>query len=84
MTPFVVVAALMAALAASAVAVPLLRHRQSRLVGALAGVLVIGAAAGLYPLWSNWNWHSSAQSPAAGPDVAAMIWDCIEGKRRAA
>jgi cytochrome c-type biogenesis protein CcmH len=72
MTSFVVVAALMAALAASAVAVPLLRHRQSRLVGAVAGVLVVAAAAGLYPLWSNWNWHDSAQ-PAAGPDVAAMV-----------
>jgi cytochrome c-type biogenesis protein CcmH len=73
MTSFVVVAALMAALAASAVAVPLLRHRQSRLVGAAAGVLVVAAAAGLYPMWSNWNWHSSAQNPAAGPDVAAMV-----------
>jgi cytochrome c-type biogenesis protein CcmH len=73
MTSFVVVAALMAALAAAAVAVPLLRHRQSRLVGAAAGVLVVAAAAGLYPMWSNWNWHSSAQNPAAGPDVAAMV-----------
>ncbi|MEA3105593.1 MAG: cytochrome c-type biosis protein CcmH [Gammaproteobacteria bacterium] len=73
MTLFVVVAALMAALAASAVAVPLLRHRQSRLVGAAAGVLVVAAAAGLYPMWSNWNWHSSGQNPAAGPDVAAMV-----------
>ena len=73
MTLFVVVAALMAALAASAVAVPLLRHRQSRIVGAVAGVLVVGAAAGLYPLWSNWHWHDSAQNAAAGPDVAAMV-----------
>ena len=73
MTLFVVVAALMAALAASAVVVPLLRHRQSRLVGAAAGVLILGAAAALYPLWSNWNWHESAQDPAAGPDVAAMV-----------
>ena len=73
MTLFVVVAALMAALAASAVAVPLLRHRQSRLVGAAAGVLILGAAAALYPLWSNWNWHDSGQNPAAGPDVAAMV-----------
>jgi cytochrome c-type biogenesis protein CcmH len=73
MTTFVVVAALMAALAASAVAVPLLRHRQSRLVGAAAALLVVGAAAGLYPLWSNWNWHDAAQNPAAGPDVAAMV-----------
>ncbi len=73
MTLFVVVAALMAALAASAVAVPLLRHRQSRIVGAAAAVLIVAAAAALYPLWSNWHWHDSAQNPAAGPDVAAMV-----------
>jgi cytochrome c-type biogenesis protein CcmH len=72
MTTFVVLAALMAALAASAVAVPLLRHRQ-RIVGAAAAVLIAAAAAGLYPLWSNWHWHDSAQNPAAGPDVAAMV-----------
>src|ERR1700688_1042146 len=73
MTLFVVVAAPMGALAASAVAVPLWRHRQSRTVGAAAAVLIVAAAAGLYPMWSNWNWHSSAQNPAAGPDVAAMV-----------
>jgi cytochrome c-type biogenesis protein CcmH len=73
MTQFVVVAALMAALAASAVAVPLWRHRQSRIVGAAAAVLILAAAAGLYPLWSNWHWRDSAQNPAAGPDVAAMV-----------
>jgi cytochrome c-type biogenesis protein CcmH len=73
MTLFVVVAALMAALAASAVAVPLWRHRQSRTVGAAAAVLIVAAAAALYPLWSNWHWHASGQNPAAGPDVAAMV-----------
>ncbi len=36
--------------------------------------LVIGAAAGLYPLWSNWNWHAPAAAPAAPePDVLAMV-----------
>ena len=73
MTLFVVVAALMAALAASAVAVPLWRHRQSRTLGAAAAVLIVAAAAALYPLWSNWHWRDSAQNPAAGPDVAAMV-----------
>jgi cytochrome c-type biogenesis protein CcmH len=73
MTLFVVVAALMAALAAAAVAVPLWRHRQSRTVAAAAAVLIVAAAAALYPLWSNWHWHDSAQNPAAGPDVAAMV-----------
>jgi cytochrome c-type biogenesis protein CcmH len=73
MTLFVVVAALMAALAASAVAVPLWRQRQSRTLGAVAAVLIVAAAAALYPLWSNWHWRDSAQNPAAGPDVAAMV-----------
>ncbi len=74
MNTFLVIAALMAAIAAGAVALPLLRDRQSRVVGAAAAVLVIGAAAGLYPLWSNWNWHAPAQpAAAAGPDVAAMV-----------
>jgi cytochrome c-type biogenesis protein CcmH len=73
MTLFLVVAALMAALAASAVAVPLLRHRGSRAVGAAAAVLIVAAAAALYPLWSNWHWRDSAQNSAAGPDVAAMV-----------
>jgi cytochrome c-type biogenesis protein CcmH len=73
MTLFFVVAALMAALAASAVAVPLWRHRQSRTLGAAAAVLIVAAAAALYPLWSNWHWRESAQNPAAGPDVAAMV-----------
>ena len=61
MNTFLVIAACMAAIAAAAVALPLLRDRQSRLIGAAAGVLVIGAAAALYPLWSNWNWHAPAQ-----------------------
>ncbi len=74
MNTFLVIAAVMAAIAAGAVALPLLRDRQSRLLGALLAVLVIGASAGLYPLWSNWNWHAPAQSEAAaGPDVAAMV-----------
>ena len=42
------------------------------MLGAVAGVLVIGAAAALYPLWSNWNWHAPAQR-AASPDVLAMV-----------
>jgi cytochrome c-type biogenesis protein CcmH len=36
-------------------------------------LLIVAAAAALYPLWSNWHWHDSAQNPAAGPDVAAMV-----------
>src|SRR5579859_5545058 len=74
MNTFLVIAAVMAAIAAGAVAFPLLRDRQSRLQGALLAVMVIGASAGLYPLWSNWNWHAPAQTEAAaGPDVDAMV-----------
>jgi cytochrome c-type biogenesis protein CcmH len=74
MTTFIVTAALMAALAAATVAIPLLRSKRSRLIGLLAAVLVAGAAAGLYPLWSNWDWHASAEaSVAQGADVLAMV-----------
>lgn len=73
MTTFVVLAALMAAFAAAAVAIPLCRDTHSRVLGALAGLVVAGAAAALYPLWSNWNWHASAEASAQGADAAAMI-----------
>ena len=75
MITFLVVAAVMAAAAAVVVALPLLRDRQSRILGAVVAVVVMGAAAGLYPLWSNWNWHAPPQAAAApgAPDVAAMI-----------
>ena len=62
-------------------ALPLLRHRQTRVLGALAGLLVIGAAAGLYPLWSNWDWHAPAAQPAS-PDVLAMVAQ-LEARMRA-
>ena len=38
MNTFLVIAAIMAAIAATAVALPLLRNRQSRVLGAVAGV----------------------------------------------
>jgi cytochrome c-type biogenesis protein CcmH len=74
MTTFLLIAACMAALAAAAVALPLIRGRQA-LLGAAAAVLMVGAAAALYPLWSNWDWNApdSAQADATGPDVAAMV-----------
>jgi cytochrome c-type biogenesis protein CcmH len=74
MSAFIIVAALMAAIAATVVAVPLMRDKKNRLVGALAALLVAGAAAGLYPLWSNWDWRAPAQAQAiAAPEVAAMM-----------
>ena len=72
MHTFLVIAAIMAAIAAGAVALPLLRHRQSRIQGALAAVLVVGAAACLYPLWSNWDWHGPAPVNAAAGGPGAL------------
>jgi cytochrome c-type biogenesis protein CcmH len=84
MSTFLVIAVFMAAVAATAVAWPLLRSRRSRLAGAAAGVLVMAAAAGLYPLWSNWNWREpSAAPPAASPQVLAMVAE-LERKMQAA
>ncbi|MEP6884956.1 MAG: hypothetical protein ABJC66_09415 [Gammaproteobacteria bacterium] len=75
MNTFLIIAAAMAAIAAAVVALPLLRDRHNRIAGAVLVVLVIGAAAGLYPLWSNWNWHASPQSAdaAGAPDIPAMV-----------
>src|ERR1700734_1598834 len=74
MNTFIFIAAVMAAIAATAVAFPLLRSPRSRLAGALAGVLVMGAAAGLYPLWSNWNWRAAmAAKPAVDTQVLEMV-----------
>jgi cytochrome c-type biogenesis protein CcmH len=74
MSAFILVAALMAAIAASAVAIPLLRSKRSRTLGVAAAVIVAGAAAGLYPLWSNWDWHAPEDArSASNPDVLAMV-----------
>jgi cytochrome c-type biogenesis protein CcmH len=73
MGTFLVVAAFMAAIAAAAVALPLIRNRQSRLVGAAAAVVVVGAAAALYPLWSNWDWRTPVETKSVAPEVLAMV-----------
>lgn len=79
MGTFVVIAALMALAAAAAVSWPLLRGRDSRLAGSILAVTVLACAAGLYPLWSNFDWNAPAQGPAApdaaaaSPEVAAMV-----------
>jgi cytochrome c-type biogenesis protein CcmH len=75
MNTFLLIAAVLAAIAAATVALPLLRERQSRVLGVIAAVVVMGAAGGLYPLWSNWNWHAppTAGASADGPDVGAMV-----------
>src|SRR5580698_4046207 len=74
MNTFMFIAAVMAAIAATAVAFPLLRSSRSRVTGAVAGVLVMAAAAGLYPLWSNWNWRAAvATKPAVDTQVLEMV-----------
>jgi cytochrome c-type biogenesis protein CcmH len=74
MSAFLIVAALMAAIAAAIVALPLMRDKRSRIIGAVAACLLAGAAAGLYPLWSNWDWHAPPQAQSTpAPDVLAMV-----------
>jgi cytochrome c-type biogenesis protein CcmH len=71
---FIIIAAVMAAIAAATVAIPLLRSRRSRIVGVVAAAVMSGAAAGLYPLWSNWDWRAPAEQQAAtDPAVLAMV-----------
>lgn len=76
MTPsFIAIAALMSIGAAAAVVWPLIRDPRARRVGIIAATLIIAAAAGLYPLWSTWDWHREPprQSVAASPEVTAMV-----------
>jgi cytochrome c-type biogenesis protein CcmH len=74
MSIFLIVAAFMAAIAATIVALPLLRDKKNRVIGAVAACLLAAAAAGLYPLWSNWDWHAPPQAEAMpAPDVLAMV-----------
>jgi len=74
MSAFLTVAALMAAIAASIVAIPLLRDKRSRIIGVVAACLVAAAASSLYPLWSNWDWHAPVQAQSMpAPDVLAMV-----------
>ncbi len=82
MNVFLVIASLMAAIAAAAVVWPLIRSHR-RLEGGIAALLMLGLSAGLYPLWSNWNWNAppvvaeagpiNAVGANPGPDVSAMV-----------
>ncbi len=75
MTAFLIIAAVMTAIAAAAVALPLLRDRHSRGIAALATVVLVVGAGGLYKLWSTWDWSPAPDAGAAplSPQVAAMI-----------
>jgi len=70
---FLLVAAVMAAIAAAAVALPLLRDARGRVLAAAAALAVIGLSAGLYRVWSTWDWNAPADSAPANPDVLAMV-----------
>lgn len=74
MTHFIILAGLMALIAAALVAVPLLRSGGDRRVGIVAALCILGAAAGLYPAWSSFDWRAAAADrPAKAADVAAML-----------
>ncbi len=77
MTAFVFWAGVCAAAAALFVVRPMLRSSAGsmpgdRLVGVGAGILIVLAAALLYPRWSNWSWRNGA--PIADSDsIEAML-----------
>jgi cytochrome c-type biogenesis protein CcmH len=74
MTSFLIIAAVMTALAVALVATPLLKVGRDRLIAGVVAVLMVGAAAGLYATWSNWNWSPAHQARTpVSPEVAAMI-----------
>ncbi|HVC02894.1 MAG TPA: hypothetical protein VND80_11890 [Steroidobacteraceae bacterium] len=75
MLPFLFIAAAMTAIAVAAVAVPLLQDRRNRIIAAVAALILVGAAGGLYASWSTWNWSAPAQpaSMPMSPQIAAMI-----------
>jgi cytochrome c-type biogenesis protein CcmH len=72
---FIAIAALMSICAAAALVWPLLRDRGARRAGTISAVLFVAAAAGLYPLWSTWDWHVAPAKSVntATPQVAAMV-----------
>jgi cytochrome c-type biogenesis protein CcmH len=72
MSAFVVIAALLTLAALAGLIYPLLRRSGAQpvagKVAGIAAVLLVGGAAGMYPVWSNWNWSQPAvavDSPAA-------------------
>ena len=73
MAAFLIIAAVMTAAAVAAVIVPLLKGR-SRAIAAIAALIIVVGAAGLYERWSTWNWGApAAAGTAVSPEVAAMI-----------
>lgn len=73
MTAFIVIAACMALVAASAVAWPLLRGGKGKVLPAISGVVILALSGLLYSAWSSWDWSGTKQAPPEGPEVAAMV-----------
>ena len=74
MTSFLIIAAVMTAVAVALVAMPLLKGGRNRVIAAVVAVLMVGGAGGLYATWSNWNWSPAHQAQVpVSPAVAAMI-----------
>lgn len=77
MSGFVFWAVVCAATAALVIAVPLLRPRaggtpREWVLAACVGILVVAAAAALYPRWSNWPWRSPP-AEEGGEDIPALL-----------
>ncbi len=83
MTSFIIVAAAFALLAAAAVAVPLFRDAGGRWTGVVAALAMLGASAGLYTAWSNFDWRVAPEAPRpqVSADVLAMV-SRLEGRLR--
>jgi cytochrome c-type biogenesis protein CcmH len=74
MTAFIIIAAFMTLLAVGVIVWPLARRGNRRVQTALITALLIpGAAAALYSVWSTWNWHAEIAQTEAPPDVGAMV-----------
>ena len=74
MTSFLIIAAVMTAVAVALVALPLLEGGRNRVIAAVVALLMAGGAGGLYATWSNWNWSPARQAQVkVSPEVAAMI-----------
>ncbi|MDE2295259.1 MAG: tetratricopeptide repeat protein [Gammaproteobacteria bacterium] len=74
MTSFLIIAAVMTAVAVALVATPLLKGGRHRAIAVVVAVLMVGGAGGLYETWSNWNWSPAHQAQApVSPEVAAMV-----------
>ena len=78
MTPFLIVATLLALGAAALIAIPLLRPRadQARpafIAAAVSVVLVLAGGAALYPTWSTWSWDKPIDDTATPEGMVGRL-----------